>query len=344
MTSPDPSPRRLTRATGDRMVGGVAAGVARHFDLDPALVRIAFVILAFFGGAGLALYAAAAVLLPVDDGTPAYLSSTSSTGKVVAGVLVLVLIVSVPFGEPWFLIWPGLVGLTLLAAAGVLVWRAVGGGNPALARAALVILGVGAAAVLGVGAGLAAAFGGGVVVAAVVIAAGVALIAGAFLGGARWLIVPALLLALPVSVVAAADLELEGGVGEREYRPSSVLELRDEYRVGVGRLHVDMREVAFSGRTELRARAGLGQIELTVPEDVCVQTVAEVGAGQIDLLDRSGDGIDVEVEDRRLPAFGAPLLVVDADVGMGHIAINRRPLLGDHHPDDPPVEQAACAP
>ncbi|WP_434081074.1 PspC domain-containing protein [Sanguibacter sp. Z1732] len=42
--------------TADRWIGGVAGGVARRLDVDPLLVRGAFVVLTFFGGLGLLLY------------------------------------------------------------------------------------------------------------------------------------------------------------------------------------------------------------------------------------------------------------------------------------------------
>lgn len=43
--------KRLTRSTSDKMLGGVCAGLANYFDIDPTLVRLAFVGL-FFLGAG----------------------------------------------------------------------------------------------------------------------------------------------------------------------------------------------------------------------------------------------------------------------------------------------------
>jgi phage shock protein PspC (stress-responsive transcriptional regulator) len=57
-------PKRLRRSFDDRKLGGVAAGLARFFALDVAHVRIALVVLAILGGAGLPLYLAAWVLIP----------------------------------------------------------------------------------------------------------------------------------------------------------------------------------------------------------------------------------------------------------------------------------------
>src|SRR3954451_1266643 len=74
----DPGPRvtseevrdlgRIRRTVGpDRKVAGVAGGLARHLDIDPVLLRVAFVVLVFFGGSGIILYVAGWLLLPSDD-------------------------------------------------------------------------------------------------------------------------------------------------------------------------------------------------------------------------------------------------------------------------------------
>lgn len=55
---------RVRRSRSDRYVGGVAGGLARHLDIDPLLVRVLFVVLTFFGGAGLFVYLACWLLIP----------------------------------------------------------------------------------------------------------------------------------------------------------------------------------------------------------------------------------------------------------------------------------------
>jgi phage shock protein PspC (stress-responsive transcriptional regulator) len=65
--SPPPTPghaRRLYRRTDRKMIAGVAAGLADYFDIDPTLVRIGFVLLAFLGGAGVVAYGVAWLLVP----------------------------------------------------------------------------------------------------------------------------------------------------------------------------------------------------------------------------------------------------------------------------------------
>jgi phage shock protein PspC (stress-responsive transcriptional regulator) len=49
------------------MLGGVAAGLADYFDVDPTLVRIGFLALAFVGGLAVPLYLAGWALIPDED-------------------------------------------------------------------------------------------------------------------------------------------------------------------------------------------------------------------------------------------------------------------------------------
>jgi len=57
----------MRRSSDDRIVAGVCAGVARHLNVDPIVVRIAVVALTFIGLSGLILYLAAWFLIPADD-------------------------------------------------------------------------------------------------------------------------------------------------------------------------------------------------------------------------------------------------------------------------------------
>jgi phage shock protein PspC (stress-responsive transcriptional regulator) len=59
--------QRLHRGGGRRMLAGVAVGLADYFDVDPTLVRIGFVALAFLGGLAVPLYLAGWLLIP-DEG------------------------------------------------------------------------------------------------------------------------------------------------------------------------------------------------------------------------------------------------------------------------------------
>jgi phage shock protein PspC (stress-responsive transcriptional regulator) len=54
----------LRRAGRNRMLAGVAAGLAEYFDVDPTLVRIGFVALSLLGGIAVPLYMAGWLLIP----------------------------------------------------------------------------------------------------------------------------------------------------------------------------------------------------------------------------------------------------------------------------------------
>jgi phage shock protein PspC (stress-responsive transcriptional regulator) len=54
----------LRRPIHDRMLAGVASGIADYLGVDETLVRIALVVATFFGGAGIAIYLAGWLLIP----------------------------------------------------------------------------------------------------------------------------------------------------------------------------------------------------------------------------------------------------------------------------------------
>lgn len=57
----------LRRPVQDSVVAGVAAGLARYLGVDVMVIRIAFVVLTIFGGAGIPLYLAGLLLIPEED-------------------------------------------------------------------------------------------------------------------------------------------------------------------------------------------------------------------------------------------------------------------------------------
>ena len=57
---------RLRRSGDDKMLAGVAGGIARYLNVNVTLVRVIIAALALFSGAGAALYLAAWLLIPAD--------------------------------------------------------------------------------------------------------------------------------------------------------------------------------------------------------------------------------------------------------------------------------------
>jgi phage shock protein PspC (stress-responsive transcriptional regulator) len=61
-----PEARQLRRPADDKMLGGVAGGIARYLNVDVTLVRVIIAALALFTSVGVALYIAAWLLIPED--------------------------------------------------------------------------------------------------------------------------------------------------------------------------------------------------------------------------------------------------------------------------------------
>ena len=58
--------RRLYRCRENRVIAGVASGVAEFFGLDPTLVRVVWFLSIFFGGVTLLLYIGLAIIVPLE--------------------------------------------------------------------------------------------------------------------------------------------------------------------------------------------------------------------------------------------------------------------------------------
>jgi phage shock protein PspC (stress-responsive transcriptional regulator) len=58
--------KRLERSTSDKKIAGVAGGLGRYFDLNPNVFRLGFVILTILGGAGILVYLAAVLVMPIE--------------------------------------------------------------------------------------------------------------------------------------------------------------------------------------------------------------------------------------------------------------------------------------
>jgi phage shock protein C len=58
--------KKLTRSTTDRMIAGVCGGLAEYFDLDPAIVRLVFLLFTLAGGAGPLIYLVLWIIMPLE--------------------------------------------------------------------------------------------------------------------------------------------------------------------------------------------------------------------------------------------------------------------------------------
>lgn len=360
-TAPPPepaSPRRLDdlrRATDDPMVGGVAAGIARYFDIDPIIVRVAFGALSLAGLAGLVLYIGLWLVLPYDDGRPSHAAEMfrvgdhepefRKVGLLVTGVLGAAAAVG---DHSWF--WGGPVfGVLFL---GGLAWLFVirprrrreaarettslapvqpatgrGPGKPSqppvlfgltLAVAAVVLGALRLYGELGDH-----DLGHRTYLATGLVVVGLGLVLGAWWGRSRALVGIGVVL---VAVLSLGNVLPNGDIGEHRYRPVTATDLRASYQHGIGRFELDLSDLdgaedlaALAGRT-VHVEAGIGETVVLVPEDLPVTVKAEERAGRIDVFGRSADG---QGPDLTVPSDDADALVLDIDQTFGHIKVVR---------------------
>jgi phage shock protein PspC (stress-responsive transcriptional regulator) len=342
-------PKRLLRSRDDRMLLGVAGGLGRYFGVDPVIIRIGFALSVFIGGLGAFAYAALALFVPTGDadgnvaeGAPIERSRWLAAA---AGVGILVVALSWGFFEggpfwdggwfwgPPFLLIALAVGIFLVLRdrpereAGSQAASQGGAGGPSRGRTlgqvvlaivlAFIALGVlGFAALASAWAG---ATGHGLVVAGLVAAIGVMLVLSAFRGGARWLMLPAAALAIPLAVVSAAGISFAESIGDREYRPSASAEIpEDGYEHGVGRLVVDLRDLDWESENvvDLDVDLGIGESVIAVPEDVCVSADVSSQAGELEVAGDDADGFGPDLEATNVDG-SPPRLDLTGEVDIG---------------------------
>jgi phage shock protein PspC (stress-responsive transcriptional regulator) len=315
--------RTLSRSTTDKHVWGVAGGLGRYFGIDPVIFRVAFGAATLVSGVGLIAYIALRLLLPTDTGEPPWMEGRSRiTTIVVTGVLSIIALTTLK--GPGFFVGPGLFAVAACSVIALGAYRTFGSTvreDPAkaIARATLALLALVAMLGAATGIGLIAAIGGGVAVAVIAIAAGLGLVAAGLLGGPRWLILPVIVLIMPLAVVSAADIDLRGGVGEREIRPQTLADLKPQYRLGVGHMDLDLRRLDLTSSTVVNVKLGMGEARVRVPAGTCVITDANIGVGAADLPEPAGDGFDLSIDHG---TAGARTLRVNAKIGVGHLQID----------------------
>lgn len=87
------SPRRLHRSRDDRVVAGVAGGLGAHLAVDPVLIRISLVALAFAAAFGIVLYLIAWLVIPEapagEEPVPPRETSGANGARVLVGTLLV---------------------------------------------------------------------------------------------------------------------------------------------------------------------------------------------------------------------------------------------------------------
>jgi phage shock protein C len=127
MENVSPTTPRLYRSATDKVIAGVCGGLAAYFKLDPALVRLAFVLFALAGGASILLYIVLWVAVPLGDTTGASTvvrgGSAETTAVILIGIGTVWLLAN--FGVFRFINWSVAWPLVIIALGVALLVRRV---------------------------------------------------------------------------------------------------------------------------------------------------------------------------------------------------------------------------
>lgn len=343
---------RLRRTREDRKIAGVAGGLARHLDIDPIIMRVALVVLIFFGGAGLLIYGACWLLVPEEITEEAKLrldERSRNVALIIVGGLAALAIIGDSLGDwgfPWPLAVLGLIALVVVSARGDSRPRPPG--PPASPTAgvtypgtsyrasyqpaprnpkkrgpvlfwftmALIALAEGVLGIIDVA-------GAGVTDSAYPALAlgiiGVMLLVGAFYGRAGGLIAVGLVAALATAVATAAH---EVDAGRIDDSPSRAADVDAHYDLFAGEIVLDLRDVQdpenLADRT-IDLEVVFGHIVVTVPADIDVEVDATVEGGETILF---GDDQDSSNSARQVSSVpDAPTLTIDAELVFGQIEV-----------------------
>jgi predicted membrane protein len=98
-------------------------------------------------------------------------------------------------------------------------------------------------------------------------------------------------------------------------------DLRTSYKLGVGDMTVDLRQVQIGpGETHVAARVDVGNLQVFVPDGVALSIRGDAQLGQVDILGRTSEGRNV---DTSVEQPGLRVLVLDAHVGVGKLSVMR---------------------
>jgi phage shock protein C len=61
--------KRLYRNKQDKMIAGVCSGLGNYFDIDPTIIRLAWIVFAFLAGGGVIAYLIGMIVIPYGPDT-----------------------------------------------------------------------------------------------------------------------------------------------------------------------------------------------------------------------------------------------------------------------------------
>jgi phage shock protein PspC (stress-responsive transcriptional regulator) len=148
---------------------------------------------------------------------------------------------------------------------------------------------------------------------------GIGLLVGSVFGRSRALIVIGFLLVPILLVSSVVTARFSGGWGDRAFRPATISEVADQYRLTGGDLEIDLGGLELGSEVlNIESDLGFGRLVVTVPQGVAIDVVAHVGFGDLVLFGDRDAGVDI---DRTARSTGEGLIVLDLDVGFGELEI-----------------------
>ncbi len=135
-----------------------------------------------------------------------------------------------------------------------------------------------------------------------------------------------MLLTVLLTVSAAVNVPLSGGIGDHRYATNQITEVQQRYQLAIGNMDVDLSDVQFpQGVTTVEARVGIGELVIYVPRDVVVQVHWTVSGGNVDILgfNQNGTSLDDQSETHDFAQAGKRL-VIEARMGFGDIKVRQR--------------------
>jgi phage shock protein PspC (stress-responsive transcriptional regulator) len=286
--------KRLERSRSDRKLAGVCGGLARYFDIHPAVYRVGFVVLTLLGGAGIIIYLTAALVMPEEGHEDSFATAALRNRR----------------DRPWPLIGLGLVGVALaLLLSRATLWPH---GD------AWILLLISGAAILWITRQSKAATAD----AAALASEDSRRIRRLFKRIAITLGTLFALLLVGAAIVAATfDVRLGNGVGDRSYVVAGTQDLRNSYKLGIGEMTLDLRDVRFTSReTHVKARVDIGSLRVIVPQNVALQVRGDAQLGEVHILRRSDDGRNAKTS---IVQTGKHVLILDTHVGVGQVRVTR---------------------
>jgi phage shock protein PspC (stress-responsive transcriptional regulator) len=161
---------------------------------------------------------------------------------------------------------------------------------------------------------------------------GLGLVAAAFSGGRRakgGLIALGALLSVALMVVSAEPWRnVDGGIGDRVYRPLTAADVAPVYHGGVGDVTLDLSDIDLStldGPIATRLDAGVGDVEILVPRSADVRIDADSGLGTIDVFgsNTAGRGFYPGTGSADWTGDDEPEITLEIDAGIGDVEVDR---------------------